>query len=362
MTPDALSELILRDTPLIDVRAPVEFEGGAFPASVNLPIMNDAERHRIGKRYKDEGHDAAVGLGHDLVSGPLRAARIESWQAVLRRHPNAQLYCFRGGQRSNIAASWLREAGTPVPVIEGGYKRLRRHMLELADALPGMFSYTIVGGQTGTGKTLLLRELPDFSIDLEQYANHRGSAYGALPTGQPAQINFEHECIANLLRLREQGRRHIAVEDESHRVGRVTVPPVLFAAMSEAPVAVIEEPHAARVERIYDEYVTVQHGLFVAIYGPHAGFIAYAEYLRRALTAIRKRLGGVLHAELSGVLEGALHRHAAGDPADHRAWISRLLHGYYDRMYAYQLERKTDRVMFRGSYGAVREYLTEACG
>ena len=362
MSSESLTRLFVRGTPLIDVRAPIEFEQGAFPASHNLPIMNDAERHRIGKRYKDGGHDAAVALGHSLVAGELRQTRIEAWQMILHGHADAHVYCFRGGQRSNIAAAWLKAAGTPVPVIDGGFKRLRRHLLELAEDLPGAFDFTVVGGQTGTGKTLLLRELASRSLDLELYANHRGSAYGALPTGQPAQISFEHACIVRLLQLRADGWTHIAVEDESHRVGRVTVPPALFARMNEAPVAVIEEPLDARIERIFDEYVGVQHSLFVAIYGPEAGFQAYAEYLRRALHAIRKRLGGDRHVHLVAVLETALARHAAGDPSDHRAWIQLLLTGYYDRMYAYQLERKASRVTFSGTYAAVRDYLTATCG
>ncbi|HCB40755.1 MAG TPA: tRNA 2-selenouridine(34) synthase MnmH, partial [Gammaproteobacteria bacterium] len=36
--------LFLNDVPLIDTRAPVEFKRGAFPTSVNLPLMTDEER------------------------------------------------------------------------------------------------------------------------------------------------------------------------------------------------------------------------------------------------------------------------------------------------------------------------------
>ena len=33
---------------MMDVRAPIEFERGAFPTSKNLPIMNDQQRKNRG--------------------------------------------------------------------------------------------------------------------------------------------------------------------------------------------------------------------------------------------------------------------------------------------------------------------------
>ena len=89
--------------PLIDVRAEVEFARGAFPTATNLPILADAEREKVGICYRLEGPDAAVALGHSLVSGQTRQDRIERWLRFLRQNPEAHLYCFRGGQRSAIA-------------------------------------------------------------------------------------------------------------------------------------------------------------------------------------------------------------------------------------------------------------------
>ena len=66
--------IVLSGTPLLDVRAPVEFQQGAFPYAVNLPLMNDAERHAVGIEYKSAGPDAAIKLGHQLVKGPTKAA------------------------------------------------------------------------------------------------------------------------------------------------------------------------------------------------------------------------------------------------------------------------------------------------
>lgn len=40
--------LLIADTPIIDVRAPIEFEQGAMPAAINLPLMNNDERAAVG--------------------------------------------------------------------------------------------------------------------------------------------------------------------------------------------------------------------------------------------------------------------------------------------------------------------------
>ncbi|HEL9828561.1 TPA: tRNA 2-selenouridine(34) synthase MnmH, partial [Klebsiella pneumoniae] len=42
--PKNILQILASDTPLIDVRAPVEFSQSAMPAAINLPLMNDEER------------------------------------------------------------------------------------------------------------------------------------------------------------------------------------------------------------------------------------------------------------------------------------------------------------------------------
>lgn len=71
--------ILASDTPLIDVRAPVEFSQSAMPAAINLPLMNDEERAAVGTCYKRQGPEAALALGHKLVQGDLRASRTQAW-------------------------------------------------------------------------------------------------------------------------------------------------------------------------------------------------------------------------------------------------------------------------------------------
>ena len=130
------TDLFLNNAPMMDVRAPIEFERGAFPASKNLPIMDDEQREIIGTCYSNQGQDKAIEKGHELVQGETREARIAAWVKFAKQDPNGFLYCFRGGLRSKITQQWMREAGVDLPIVTGGYKALRTFLLnELETAI-----------------------------------------------------------------------------------------------------------------------------------------------------------------------------------------------------------------------------------
>lgn len=175
-TDDYLS-LFLNDVPLMDVRAPVEFSRGSFPNTENAPLMNDEERHRVGICYKEKGQDKAIELGHQLVSGDIKAQRIEAWKRFVARHPEGYLFCFRGGLRSRLTQEWIRDAGIDYPLVKGGYKALRRFLIDSLEAQVKSGEFRILSGRTGTGKTRVLQQLPN-PVDLEGLANHRGSSFG----------------------------------------------------------------------------------------------------------------------------------------------------------------------------------------
>ena len=110
---------------MIDVRAPIEFASGALPSAVNLPLMSNEERHRVGICYKEQGQAAAIKLGHSLVTGALKDQRIDAWRAFMAENPSAVLYCARGVLRSQLSQDWLADAGIICPKVEGGFKSLR---------------------------------------------------------------------------------------------------------------------------------------------------------------------------------------------------------------------------------------------
>ena len=324
----------------IDVRAPVEFGKGAVPGACNLPILNDDERAAVGTRYRQGGQQAAVALGEELVSGAVRAERIEAWAGFARDHPECTLYCARGGLRSRIAQAWLAEAGIAVPRVEGGFKSLRQFCLRTIDDAAASLRFIVVGGRTGSGKTAVLARAAA-SIDLERLANHRGSAFGERDSPQPPPIGFENALAVELLRLSANGESTpVAVEDESRQIGRLAVPVALYEAMQAAPIVVIEADLDIRVHNILTEYV-------LEAPNPH-------QHLPASFARIRKRLGGARHREIGALLTAAL---AHDDPDMHRAWIRRLLTDYYDPMYDYQIAAKQDRIVHRGNLDSVAAYL-----
>ncbi len=193
-------ELFLHDIPMMDVRAPVEYQKGAFPGTINVPLINDIERQKIGTCYKQQGQKAAVALGHQLVAGQSKADRIAAWADFSRQHPNGYLYCFRGGLRSQITQEWLKEkAGITYPRVIGGYKAMRNFLLQTIEQAVAECQFIVLGGLTGAGKTDVLLKLAH-SLDLEKHAHHRGSSFGKHVLTQPSQIDFENRLAIDVLK------------------------------------------------------------------------------------------------------------------------------------------------------------------
>lgn len=352
--------IFLNDVPMMDVRAPVEFAQGAFPAVVNLPLMDDAERQQVGTCYKQRGQQAAIALGHTLVSGDIKRTRIPAWAEFARAHPQGVLYCFRGGLRSQIVQQWLQtEAGIDYPRVIGGYKAMRTFLIETLDSAVAECDFVIVGGMTGTGKTEVVAAL-DHSIDLEGHANHRGSSFGKRATGQPAQIDFENRLAVDLLKRRARGQQQFVLEDESRLIGTCSLPLPLHQGMQQYPLVWLEDSFEDRVERILRDYVIDLSAEFLAVHGAEHGFARFAERLLQSLDNVQKRLGGERHARLRAIMQDALAEQQGNGAVElHRGWIDGLLREYYDPMYAYQRESKASRIEFAGEHDAVLAYLRE---
>lgn len=349
--------LFLKDTPMIDTRAPVEFAHGAFPFAVNLPLMTDDERAEVGTCYKEQGQDAAIELGHRLVTGSVKDERVQTWVEFASRYPDGHLYCFRGGLRSQICQQWLREAGIDYPRVKGGYKAMRRFLIDSLEDVCKRRTFTLVAGRTGAAKTDLLRDVSN-SVDLEGLAHHRGSAFGRRVGGQPTQINFENALAIDLLRKDHQlGDQSIVLEDEGKFIGRCMLPESLQKGMAQAPLVVVDVGLEERVEHSFKNYILDNLADWQQQQGGEAGFKSFSEDLRQSLSKVRRRLGGARFTEVSALLEQALLAHSSGNEELHREWIRPLLRDYYDPMYDYQLQQKAERVIFKGSADEVTEYL-----
>ncbi len=361
---DDFEALVVERRPLIDTRAPVEFQAGAFPGAVNLPLMTDEERAAVGTCYKQQGNAAAVRLGHELVNESVRRPRIRAWADFYRAHPDALLYCFRGGQRSEIAQRWLYEyEGLVIPRLRGGYKALRRFLIEqlevhLPERLRRMRRF-VIGGRTGAGKTRLLARIPHH-VDLEALANHRGSAFGRHIDPQPTQIDFENRLAYALIQFFDKSRPYLAFEDEGRNVGRLYLPQPTHAALYDgAQLLILETPFEERVAITLDEYVVQAQARWLAR-DPEQGLEKWRADILDSMQRIRRRLGGVRHQHLLSLFERAwAAQQRSGQPEAHRSWVAYLLTEYYDPMYDYQLSRKPQPVACRGDAATLLSFLEE---
>ena len=351
-------DIFLNDRPMMDTRAPVEFIKGAFPGVVNLPLMNDDERQRVGTCYKQQGQQAAIVLGHQLVSGKVLEERLARWTEFAQANPDGYLYCFRGGLRSQLVKQVLKdESGIDYPRIGGGYKAMRTFLLETVDQAVEQCDFVLLGGLTGSGKTEVINQLNN-GLDLEGHANHRGSSFGKRATGQPSNIDFENRLAVDVLKKRARGIEQFVLEDESRMIGSCALPLNLHRGMQVYPMVWLEESLENRVERVLREYVTDLCAQFAVAFG-ESGFERFAERLTQSLANIHKRLGGERYQRLHALMQAALAEQARSGSVDlHRGWIVGLRE-YYDPMYAFQREKKGARIEFAGEQAAVVEYLRE---
>lgn len=348
--------LLRADTPLIDVRAPVEFAQGAMPAALNLPLMTDDERAAVGTCFKQRGQKAAIELGHSLVNGEVREARLQGWIEQAKQNPQGYLCCARGGMRSHIVQQWLQESGVNYPLVEGGYKALRQFALQAIDAR-AQWPMMMVSGNTGCGKTILIRSLPT-GVDLEGLAHHRGSSFGRTIVEQPSQASFENNLAATLLKKSADAPVTWVIEDEGRMIGSRHIPDAFRTNMARAPIVVVEDPFEVRLERLKKEYFQQMSAAFLAVSDEETAWKKYAEYLHHGLFAIRRRLGMERFQQFTLVLDKALaFQRNTGSSDGHLAWLAPLLEEYYDPMYRYQLSKKAGQIVFRGDYQQVESWL-----
>jgi len=350
--------LFIHDVPLLDVRAPIEFEQGAFPNSANIPLMEDDEREAVGIRYKEQGQESAILLGAELVGVDKQGQRKQQWAEYFQKHPNAVLYCFRGGLRSQISQQWIfDQTQLEYPRVKGGYKALRRFLIESTERIAKIIPIVILGGRTGSGKTRVLKQLNN-SIDLEGLANHRGSAFGPTATPQPTQINFENALAVALLKQEAAGATFLVIEDEARNVGSLGVPQALYDAMQTAPIVKLNVPQDDRNKISIEEYIVDTQTHFDEAFGKEKGKKALAEHLLNSLSRIQKRLGGERYKVAQVMMESAIKQwHNEQSLDGFIPLVNTLLVDYYDPMYDYQIAKKTDRIQFQGSVTEVLDYL-----
>jgi len=330
---------------LLDVRSELEFEEGSIPRSLNLPILNNHERHLVGSEYKQKGQSAAIELGLSIVA-PHRLSRIRQWCEAIDQNPHAALACWRGGLRSKIACEWIRQQNREILRVEGGYKNVRNELLKVIQNPPSLI---VLGGWTGSGKTQILENLSGNKVDFEALAHHRGSCFGEklLADGQidrqPSQATFENAIAFEF--WNKNGA--FVVEDESTRIGRLNIPKPIKDQMKVSPVVFLDSPADERALHIYQEYIAS---------ALHEGIDSskVAQFFLDRLKFLKRHLGGAEHERFESDINEAF---TSGAQEDHLNWIKNLLVQHYDKAYEFAFQRLERKILFHGNRQECFEYL-----
>lgn len=301
--------------PVIDVRSPSEYEHGHLPGAVNIPLFDDEERARVGKLYKNSGRDAAILLGLEIV-GPKMVGLVKQARRVNSKN-GLFMYCWRGGMRSASMAWLFNTSGLKVTVVKGGYKAYRRF---IRDGFSKQMNCWVLGGMTGSGKTEILHKMKQKGeqvLDLEELANHKGSAFGAIGLpAQPTNEQFENDLYKEFSFFDLSSV--VWIENESRSIGVNSVPEPLFKQMKDAPLVNLVMAKELRIQRLVTEYTSFN-----------------AEKLEDATFRIAKKLGG---AQTKKAVEAVRN-------GDFYTAIDIAL-TYYDQTYQYGLSRRDEKLVF----------------
>jgi len=307
---------------IIDVRSPSEFAEDRIPNAINLPVLDDAERAEVGTIYKQCPFTARK-IGAALVAKNVSQHLIEHFASKDRDY-RALVYCWRGGQRSNSMATVLAQIGWQVTVLEGGYKTYRAYVREQLEQLPEQFTYKLLCGLTGSGKTYILRQLSQRGVqvlDLEAIANHRGSLLGEEWTGQPAaqpsQKYFDSLLLQQLQSF--EPSKTVWVESESNKIGRVYLPQSLWQKMKQASCLEIQLPLAARVQFLLQEY-------------PH--LVTHPDVLKAKLELLKSRYGREKLSQWYQLI----------DTGQWEAFVQDVLQSHYDPSYTQSMQRDFTKI------------------
>lgn len=239
----------------VDVRSPGEYKEARIPGSINLPVLDDDARAKVGTLYV-QGHleeSKLAGITH--VSQKLPQFFQEISQLVHDYH-HVVVYCARGGYRSTAFVSLMQGLGESVEKLDGGYKGYRAHVRTNLPNLWENLEFIVLDGYTGTGKTEILQAIEESGgeiLDLENLANHRGSLLGSVGLGdQPSQKQFESYLYLEL----KKKKGVVFTEGESIRIGQRTVPKDLYEKIKSGTHVRISDTLERRSHRIAKEYLS----------------------------------------------------------------------------------------------------------
>ncbi|MBS4201853.1 tRNA 2-selenouridine(34) synthase MnmH [Bacillus sp. FJAT-49732] len=295
---------------LIDVRSPSEFNHSTIPGSLNIPLFNDEERAEIGTLYKQVSPEAAQDRGLEIVSAKLP----DFIKAFKQLNREITVFCWRGGMRSKTSATVLDLMNVKVNRLQGGVRAYRKWVVDKMERMDLSKKAFILNGNTGTGKTLILRKLQKEGypvIDLEQMANHRGSIFGQIGLNPHNQKTFDSLLVERLEQLQDSS--YVLFEGESKRIGKAVLPQALYDMKEKGTQIFIELPMEERVQQILDDY-------------------SPWEYKSECMEAFRK-IKSRIHTPIATQIEECLHSE------EFSLAVRLLLEYYYDPRYKFTADQ-----------------------
>ena len=300
---------------VIDARSEGEYADDHLPGAINWPSLHDDERKLVGTQYKQISAFEAKKLGAALVAKNI-ATHIERDVLAKPKEWQPLVYCWRGGKRSGSLALILDQIGFKVTLVDGGYKAFRAAMVLDLPKLAAKHTYRVICGTTGSGKTRLLQALAALGaqvLDLEALANHRSSVLGVIPgSPQPSQKAYDRMIWTALKGF--DTSRPVYIESESKKVGNVTIPEGLIAAMRRAPCLQLELPEDERVALLLEDY----------------------DFFVRDIEFFCDRLGALTQARGGQTVHDWQTRARSGDVA---SVVRELLVNHYDPVYLQSMRR-----------------------
>lgn len=252
---DIVKNMIEDDYIFIDVRSPKEFEAETIPGAINIPIFDNEERELIGTVYKQESISKAKKIGIKVASAKIP----QIYEKVLEldeKYKSLIFFCARGGFRSSSLVPLFRTLGIDAVKLDEGYKGYRKYINKSLPKIVEDIKFVVLYGNTGTGKTDILKSLENKGIDvldLEGCANHRGSILGSVGLGkQNTQKMFESLVYES---LKSRKTNLVFVEGESKRIGKDIIPEYLFNAMKQGINLKIKASMETRINNILKDYV-----------------------------------------------------------------------------------------------------------
>ena len=307
---------------IIDVRSPAEFALDHIPGAVNYPVLNNEERAQIGTLYKQVSPFAAKKLGAALVSRNI-AHHLENHLLELPREWRPLIYCWRGGERSGAFTHILNRIGWKAMQLEGGYQGFRRTVIDGLELAAQQFTFQVICGMTGSGKTRVLQETQKYGaqiLDLEALAIHRGSVLGNEPNiEQPSQKGFE-TALWNALRSLDP-TKPVLVESESKKVGGVHIPDALMEKIRSGACIELRSSTQTRVSWLIREY---HH------------FLSDTDNFKRKLALLTAHYGKVQIAQWSQAI----------DAGNFPELVEELLVKHYDPSYQSSIVRNFPQYQF----------------